>query len=102
MLIGDIVGVPVGDLFMGAVLPGMVLVGLFILYVLLIAILKPKYAPAIPRAELAAISTKQMTVRVMKALVPAPGADALVLGSIFAGIASPTRPPPSGPSVPPG
>jgi tripartite ATP-independent transporter DctM subunit len=87
----DIVGVPVGDLFMGAVLPGMVLVGLFILYILLIAILKPKYAPAIPRAELAAISPKQMAVRVMKALVPPLALMLFVLGSIFAGIASPTE-----------
>jgi len=91
VLIGDIVGVPVGDLFMGAVLPGMVLVGLFILYIVIISILKPEYAPAIPRTELAAISPKQMTLRVMKALVPPLALMLFVLGSIFAGIASPTE-----------
>ena len=47
VLIGDIVGVPVGDLFMGAVLPGMVLVVLYVLYILVAALLKPKCGLAV-------------------------------------------------------
>ncbi len=45
--IGDIVGVPVGDLFMGAVFPGLVLVGRYSLYILLAAFIKPEWAPAV-------------------------------------------------------
>jgi tripartite ATP-independent transporter DctM subunit len=91
VLIGDIVGVSVGDLFIGAVLPGLLLVGLFILYIVINAIFRPKTAPAIPRAELAAISARQMMLRVCKALFPPLFLMVSVLGSIFAGIASPTE-----------
>ena len=91
VLIGDIVGVSVGDLFMGAVFPGFLLVGLFILYILIISWLRPKWAPAIPKAELAAISPRQLAVRMGKALFPPLFLMLAVLGSIFAGIASPTE-----------
>ncbi len=91
VLIGDIVGVSVGDLFMGAVFPGFLLVGLFILYILLVSWLRPKWAPAIPKAELAAISPRQLAARMGKALFPPLFLMVAVLGSIFAGIASPTE-----------
>jgi tripartite ATP-independent transporter DctM subunit len=91
VLIGDIVGVSVGDLFMGAVLPGLLLVGLFIIYILIAAFLRPGVAPAISKEELAAISPKQLAARVGKALVPPMFLIVAVLGSIFAGIASPTE-----------
>ena len=91
VLIGDIVGVSVGDLFMGAVLPGLLLVGLFIIYILIAAYLRPGVAPAISKEELAAISPKQLAVQVGKALFPPLFLMVAVLGSIFAGIASPTE-----------
>jgi tripartite ATP-independent transporter DctM subunit len=91
VLIADIVGVSVGDVFMGAVLPGLLLVGLFIIYILIAAHLRPGVAPAISKEELAAIGTKQLAVRVSKALVPPMFLIVAVLGSIFAGIASPTE-----------
>jgi tripartite ATP-independent transporter DctM subunit len=91
VLIGDIVGVSVGDLFMGAVFPGLLLVGLFVLYILIISWLRPKWAPAIPRAELAAISPRQLAARMGRALFPPLFLMVAVLGSIFAGIASPTE-----------
>lgn len=91
VLIGDIVGVSVGDLFMGAVFPGMLLVGLFALYILIVSWLKPEWAPAIPKAELDAISPRQLAARVGKALFPPLFLMVAVLGSIFAGIASPTE-----------
>ena len=91
VLIGDIVGVPVGDLFMGAVLPGFVLVGLYILYILIIAFIKPEWAPAIPKAELAAFTGKDMVKKIGRALFPPLFLMVAVLGSIFAGIASPTE-----------
>ena len=91
VLIGDIVGVSVGDLFMGAVLPGLLLVGLFILYILIAAFLRPGVAPAISREELAAITPRQLAARVGRALFPPLFLMVAVLGSIFAGIASPTE-----------
>ena len=91
VLIGDIVGVSVGDLFIGAVLPGLLLVGLFIAYILIVSYMRPDVAPAISKEELAAISTKQLAAQVGKALFPPVFLMVSVLGSIFAGIASPTE-----------
>ena len=91
VLIADIVGVSVGDVFMGAVLPGLLLVGLFIVYILIAAYLRPGVAPAISKEELAAISPKKLAAQVGKALVPPLFLMVAVLGSIFAGIASPTE-----------
>jgi tripartite ATP-independent transporter DctM subunit len=91
VLIGDIVGVPIGDLFMGAVLPGMVLVVLFIIYIIVIAQIFPKMAPPIPWSEINALSRGQLARRVCRALVPPLFLILAVLGSIFAGVASPTE-----------
>lgn len=91
VLIGDIVGVSVGDLFIGAVLPGLVLVGLYTLYILIVAYFRPELAPPIPKEELDTISRKQLAARVGKALIPPVFLMVAVLGSIFAGIASPTE-----------
>lgn len=91
VLIGDIVGVSVGDLFIGAILPGVVLVGLFIIYILVIAYFRPEVAPATSSEELAAITPRQLLARVGRALFPPLFLMVAVLGSIFAGIASPTE-----------
>jgi len=91
VLIGDIVGVPVGDLFMGAVLPGFLLVGLYIIYILLAAFFRPENAPAVPKSELAALTPAILFRRMLKALFPPLFLMVAVLGSIFAGVASPTE-----------
>ncbi|MDM8542372.1 TRAP transporter large permease subunit [Desulfococcaceae bacterium HSG9] len=91
VLLGDIINVPVGDLFIGAIIPGLILVFLYILYILIIAHIKPQWAPPIPEEELAAITTKELYRRVFRALIPPLVLMIAVLGSIFAGIASPTE-----------
>lgn len=55
VLVGDILGVSVGDLFLGAFIPGLVLSGLYVLYVIGVAIFRPDLVPPIPAAERAAI-----------------------------------------------
>jgi tripartite ATP-independent transporter DctM subunit len=86
VLLGDIVGVSVGDLFIGALLPGLVLVVLYVLYVLIFAKLHPELAPTLPGSE-----SGPGTTRVLTALIPPLFLIVAVLGSIFAGIASPTE-----------
>src|SRR5919106_4037689 len=54
ILLGDIMGVPVGDLYIGAVLPGLVLVGLYIVYLAILSHVRHDLAPPVPEAELAA------------------------------------------------
>lgn len=91
VLIGDIIGVPVGDLFIGAILPGLLLVLIFIIFILLLTFIRPQVAPKIPREELAALAGGQLAARVGKALLPPLFLIVAVLGSMFAGIASPTE-----------
>jgi len=91
VVLADIMNISVGDLFMGAVFPGLVLVGLYLTYILVIGFLRPDWAPAIPAEELASISRMELFQRVMRSLVPPLTLMLAVLGSIFAGIASPTE-----------
>ena len=90
ILLGDILGVSVGDLYIGAFLPGFVLVALYIVYLAILGQVRPDLAPPIPAAELAAFRA-QAFKRVAIALAPAFVLIVAVLGSIFMGIASPTE-----------
>jgi len=91
VLLGDIVGVSVGDLFMGAVFPGLILVFLYIAYLVVISFVKPHWAPLIPEEEWKEVLRKGLWRRVMRALFPPLFLMVAVLGSIFIGIASPTE-----------
>ena len=85
IVLGDVMSVSVGDLFKGAVLPGLVLVGLYITYILIRSFLNPSVAPV--AQNLKSISLKE----IIFAIVPPLLLMFTVLGSIFAGVASPTE-----------
>ncbi|UOD33866.1 TRAP transporter large permease subunit [Deferribacteraceae bacterium V6Fe1] len=91
VLLGSILNVSIGDMFMGAVVPGLSLVVLYLIYLSIIAIIKPKSAPAMPAEELAAFRDKGMYKRIFRAFFLPFFLIVAVLGSIFAGIASPTE-----------
>lgn len=91
VLVGDILGVSVGDLFLGALIPGLILSGLYMVYLLMVSFLRPDLAPPIPAEERAQFSSRQLGLRVAKVLVPPLALMVAVLGSIFFGIASPTE-----------
>jgi tripartite ATP-independent transporter DctM subunit len=91
VLIGDIVGVPVGDLFMGAVFPGFTLVGLYMAYILITGYFKPKSAPAIDKETFKQIVSDGLFKRIAISMFPPLFLVLAVLGSIFAGVASPTE-----------
>jgi tripartite ATP-independent transporter DctM subunit len=88
VLLGDVIGVPVGRLFMGAVTPGLILIALFIIYILVIAKLHPDWAPP---TVTPGTDSKDLFRRVLKSLVPPLFLVVAVLGSIFFGFASPTE-----------
>lgn len=90
ILLGDVIGVPVGRLFVGAVVPGLILIGLFILYILVLAWWRPDAAPAIA-VEPGQDNVAQRLRRVLTSLLPPLVLVIAVLGSIFFGIASPTE-----------
>ncbi len=74
-----------GDMFLGALVPGLVLVGLYMLYILVFAILRPKLAPAIPYDG---ARDARFWGKVLLILVPPLALIFIVLGSIIAGIAT--------------
>jgi tripartite ATP-independent transporter DctM subunit len=81
--------VSVGDLFAGALIPGLALVGLYILYQIAVAILKPSASPAIPLDD--SMQSGSMGRRVMHALIAPIVLIVAVLGSILVGVATPTE-----------
>ncbi len=81
--------VSVGDLFAGALMPGLALVGLYILYQIGVAIVKPSASPAIPLDD--SMQAGNMAGRVVQALVAPIVLIVAVLGSILMGIATPTE-----------
>lgn len=91
VLLGSVLNVSIGDMFMGAVIPGLMLVGLYMIWLVLIAIFKPEWAPAMPEEELAHFRRKGMAKRVFQAFILPAVLVVAVLGSIFAGVASPTE-----------
>ena len=91
VLVGDILGVPVGDLFLGSLIPGVSLAAMYVIYLLGVSIFRPQAAPPIPPEERASISLRELLIRVSKVLVPPLFLMIAVLGSIFFGIAAPTE-----------
>ena len=79
--------VSVGDLFAGALIPGLLLVGLYVLYILVYALLRPGVMPAHVADEASGVTV----VRVLRALAPPLTLIFAVLGSILAGLATPTE-----------
>jgi tripartite ATP-independent transporter DctM subunit len=90
LVLSDQIGVSVGDLFLGALIPGLMLSGSYALYVLVIAFFRPKIAPALP-LEARNIGKKALAQRVLKAVIPPLLLIFAVLGSIFFGLATPTE-----------
>ncbi len=91
VLLGSVLNVPVGDLFTAALIPGLALVGAYLLYIVGVAVLKPHLAPAMPAEEIAAFRRGGVLKQVIGAFVLPFLLIVAVLGSIFAGIASPTE-----------
>jgi len=90
VVLGDQLGVSVGDLFIGSVIPGLLMAGIFALHVLIIAFIRPELAPALP-LEVRNIGGKALSIRVVKVMMPPLVLILLVLGSIFFGFATPTE-----------
>ncbi|MBN3561014.1 TRAP transporter large permease [Aliamphritea spongicola] len=90
IILGDVLGIPVGDLFKAAVGPGLILIGVYVVYILIYTWVKPEAAPALPLDEDVASKGEQYR-KALKAIVPPLALILVVLGSIFAGIATPTE-----------
>lgn len=89
IILGDVFQQPVGDLFKVALMPGLILVGVYVVYILCIAFVDKDAAPAIP--ETTDIGKGVKIVKALMAIIPPLTLIVMVLGSIFMGIATPTE-----------
>ena len=87
IILGAVMNISVGDLFKAAIIPGLIIVGLYIIYILIVSFLKPDIAPAIKTDK----PYSKILFEALKSLVAPFILIALVLGSIFAGFATPTE-----------
>ena len=88
VIMADQVGVSVGDLFMGAVFPGLILGGLYIAFIIIVGLVRPKAAPLPKDAEPISFA---VVLEVIKSVIPPVLLILAVLGSIFAGVATATE-----------
>jgi tripartite ATP-independent transporter DctM subunit len=90
IVLADQLGRSVGDMYKGALYPGLVLTGLYAAYVLIRSLLQPAATPALP-LEARKLRGWKLLLRVCTALVPPLVLIFLVLGTIFIGLATPTE-----------
>ena len=90
IVLADQLGASVGDMYKGALLPGLALVGLYLLYVFGVTLWRPHAAPAMPAAA-RTLHGSALLLRVLTTLVPPLILIFLVLGTIFIGVATPTE-----------
>jgi tripartite ATP-independent transporter DctM subunit len=91
ILLADILNESVGTLFAAAMIPGLMLAGIYCIYILVLGIIRPDMVPAIPPEERALVSKSELALRIIKVVAPPVGLVGAVLGSIIAGIAAPSE-----------
>ncbi len=90
VVLADQLGKSVGDMYLGAIGPSIMQVGIFLLYILFVAITKPQAMPPIPLAERVPMGWPLIR-RVLWGMIPSIVLIFLVLGTIFMGLATPTE-----------
>lgn len=89
IILGDVMQISVGDLFSAAILPSFILVLMYIVYILIIGYFFPKSAPIVAKEPDEKL--KRIIIDVLKTSLPPIALIIAVLGSIFAGVATPTE-----------
>ncbi len=90
VVLADQLGIPVGSLFIGSIIPGLMMASVFAIHVIIVSLIRPDVAPALPPEE-RNISKTALIKQVTQAMLPPLLLILLVLGSIFLGIATPTE-----------
>lgn len=90
IVMADQLGKSVGDMYAGAFVPGLVLTGLYVTYVIAVSFVRPKWVPALP-PEARRLRGGKLALRVLTTLLPPLLLIFLVLGTIFLGVATPTE-----------
>lgn len=90
VILSDQLGVSVGDLFLGALIPGLMLSGSYLLYIVWLTIVQPETIPPVP-SDIKILTGKALIQQILKGVVPPIVLIFIILGSIFFGIATPTE-----------
>src|SRR3546814_11621473 len=90
VIMADLLAISVGNLFLGAIMPGLLLSALYFLYILVVSSLKPHWAPSLSD-DVGPDDAPGMILMLPKGFLPPVFLITLVLGSIFAGWATPTE-----------
>lgn len=90
IVMADVLGRSVGEMYRGALLPGLLLTGFYLLYVFVLARWRPDYAPPLPVAA-RTLRGRALAMRIVVALIPPLALIFLVLGTIFVGWATSTE-----------
>jgi len=91
IVLADIMNLSVGTLFAAAMIPGLLLAALYLLYLFWVVLVSPQSLPPIPQDERDAVSARELVKDVMLSVVPPLLLMVAVLGSIIAGFAAPTE-----------
>jgi tripartite ATP-independent transporter DctM subunit len=81
----------VGTLFAAAMIPGLMLAGIYLIYLLVLGFVRPDMVPAIPKEERQRISKTKLAQELLRVVAPPIGLVGAVLGSIIAGVAAPSE-----------
>ncbi|WP_209125670.1 TRAP transporter large permease subunit [Alkalihalobacillus sp. BA299] len=90
LIYGPVAGLSVGKLFMGAIIPGLLLSLLYVIYIIIHCVIKPQDGPPLPKSEVTVPLSKKLRI-LTTSVLPVSLLMLAVLGTIFFGIASPTE-----------
>jgi len=91
ILLADILNESVGTLFAAAMIPGLMLAGIYVVYLLSLGFFRPHMVPAVPQDERDLISASELVGKLLRVVLPPIALVGAVLGSIIAGVAAPTE-----------
>jgi len=89
VLMSDLLSISVGNLFLASIIPGLLLASLYTVYIFIRCQINPSLAPPLPEGE--AVHGKDLVMMMLRSFLPPVFLIVLVLGSIFAGFATPTE-----------
>jgi tripartite ATP-independent transporter DctM subunit len=90
VVLADVLGKSVGDMYAGAIGPSIIQVGLFCIWVAIVSLIWPKDVPALP-LEARTLHGWPLLKKCLRGMIPSLGLIFLVLGTIFMGLATPTE-----------
>ena len=91
ILLADILNESVGTLFAAAMIPGLMLAGIYCIYILGLGVVRPSMVPAVSQAERDLVSRGDLAAKMLRVVLPPLALVGAVLGSIIGGIAAPTE-----------